>query len=556
MVLFLLRRMAGALVIAGLLLPHAPAAGASPRIVGGSPAAPGAFPFQAGLMIAIQGRGGNEPDALCGGSLIAARWILTAAHCLAEVPVDLAHSYAVLGTTDLDHATPEQQFPWAETSVDPDFLTGAGGSDVGIIRLARPAPFQQVRLLRAGEAALYAPNTPATTAGWGYTEDPLDGGMLSTGALRAVGLRIYSDPECEQAFAAAGHPGTVDFTTELCALAPRKDSCNGDSGGPLLVPDVGGGVALAGAVSFGVGSANLLRFNRSCNEGPPGVYSRLGAEPLNAFVRSRVPQVEIDRNVAAPVPGQPVTFTARPRAPGGSGPFGGYDGLSWDLNGDGVFGERDGARSVTATLGAGVSAVSVRATSRAGDAEFRTVRVATQDKSLVAFSTRALTVREGRTARIVVRRVGVGAGTVTATSRGGATRTGSQVGSFAGGQTSRALAFATRADHQPSRSRTFSVTLGAFTGDLLPGTPMTARVTVVDDDLAVRAGPARAGRVRLRIRSGPGRVRVKGARATTRRYRSFGTHALSVRASGPGRLTVAYRPTGLRATVRRAVALR
>ncbi len=552
----MLRRLAGSLVIAGLLLPAASAAAASPRIVGGSPAAPGAFPSQAGLMIAVQGDGGDEPDALCGGSLIAARWIVTAAHCLVEDPVDLAHSYAVLGTTDLDHATPAQQYPWAEAAVDPDYLTGTGGSDVGIIRLARPAPYQQLRLLRPAEAALYAPGTPATTVGWGFTEDPLDGGMLSTGALRAVGLRIYSDPQCEQAFAAAGRPATVDFATELCALAPNKDACNGDSGGPLLVPDVGGGAALAGAVSFGVGSANLLRADRSCNEGPPGVYSRLGADALNAFIRSRVPQVEIDRDVAAPVPGQRVSFTARPSAPGGTGPFGGYDGLSWDLNADGVFGEHSGERSVTTTLGAGVSAVSVRATSRAGDAEFRTVRVATQDKSLVAFSARALTVREGRKARVVVRRVGVGAGTVTVTPRGSATTTGSRVGSFAAGQSRRSLAFATRGDHRPRRSRTFSVSLGAFTGDLLPGSPATARVRVVDDDVAVRAGRAHAGRARLRIRSGPGRVRVTGAAAATRRYRSFGTHALSVRVSGPGRMTVAYKPAGLKATVRRTVSLR
>ncbi len=552
------RCLAGALLtVAVLAFPVSPASAAK-RIVGGSFAAPNEFPYAAGLQLALVGEGGDEPDALCGGALVAARWVVTAAHCLAEPPgADLAHSVAILGTTDLTTATPDQRFALADAFVAPAFLDGNGNADVGLIQLARPAPQAQLRLLRAEEAALYAPNTPAATIGWGLTEDQADGGTLSGNALRKVDLRIYSDQECQRSFAAAGQPSGLDFSTEICALNPGKDSCNGDSGSPLLVAD-GGGAALAGAVSFGIGSGNILRPGRSCNEGPPGVYARLGPDPLNAFIRSKVPQVEIDRDVAAPVPGQRVTFTAAPRNPDRTGPFGGYDALSWDLDGDGAFGEAANQRSVSKTVPAGISAVSVLATSTAGDAETRTVRVATQNKAAVSFSATSVAVREGSAAALAVRRVGAGGGTAIATPSGSAAHSGARSLSFSGKEASQPVTFATRGDRTPGRGTTFQVVLGGLTGDLIAGVTTAVTVTVVDDDLSVRSARETGRRLRLRVRSGPGRLKVRGAAsAASRRVSGLGTRTLTARVVRPGgRVTVTFIPKGLESTVSRAVRLK
>jgi secreted trypsin-like serine protease len=48
------------------------------RIVGGEETAPNEFPWQALIKVEMT----NGENVLCGGSLIADQWILTAAHCI------------------------------------------------------------------------------------------------------------------------------------------------------------------------------------------------------------------------------------------------------------------------------------------------------------------------------------------------------------------------------------------------------------------------------------------------------------------------------------------
>ena len=67
----------------GKALQEAAKSGAfQPKIVGGSLAPIGRYPFQAALIRKDAAAGSEQQGQFCGASLIRKRWILTAAHCV------------------------------------------------------------------------------------------------------------------------------------------------------------------------------------------------------------------------------------------------------------------------------------------------------------------------------------------------------------------------------------------------------------------------------------------------------------------------------------------
>lgn len=223
------------------------------RIVGGVATAPGAYPWMAALVDAFTGNA--QSGQFCGGSLIAPNWVLTAAHCVAErspSSIDV-----VLNRVDLNRGDGERV---AVINIigHPDYFNRPDGSDLALLQLARSTDIAPVNLVIA-DAGFERNGLLATTMGWGLLSF---NGTPAT-ELRQVDVPIVSHSACDRAF------GGINRNTMICAGLPQggKDACNGDSGGPLFVPDNQlGGQRLIGVVSFG---------EECALPGIPGVYARV-----------------------------------------------------------------------------------------------------------------------------------------------------------------------------------------------------------------------------------------------------------------------------------------
>jgi secreted trypsin-like serine protease len=270
-------RVAASLVLAALVLPlhrsvASPGSTQSVRIVGGTVAADGRYPFVASLQKAGAAGAGAH---FCGGSLVADSWVLTAAHCLKALTV--GEFRVEVGTTGLSAGDGEVRRP-AEVRIAPGFDGDpTHGADVALVRLSAPVRgITPVEPVRPSERARWEPGDMATVVGFGVTDEA---GTAASDRLLAARVPIRSDA----AMAAPDAYGNSFRPTDMLGAGPAaggRDACFGDSGGPLLI---GRGATLRqiGVVSFGRGCGRA---------GFPGVYARLGEGPVRSFVDSLLPR--------------------------------------------------------------------------------------------------------------------------------------------------------------------------------------------------------------------------------------------------------------------------
>ncbi len=247
---------------------------ATPPLGGGQTVAEGAAPFTVALLRSDTEVPLGTPEAsrqFCGGSLIEARTVLTAAHCVVEDgAVKQSHQVDVLvGRTNLT-AINGRRHAVAKVTPHPAYDPATFQNDVALLTLAEPSNVLPVALVMPGQESLWLPNRSAVVLGWGHL---VEGQQAQTILLQAGAVPVRSDTSC------LGVPGWFyDPATQMCAGYPGGgvDSCQGDSGGPLIVADAGRFVQI-GVVSNGRGCGRPQSL---------GIYGRVGAPALSAWIAS------------------------------------------------------------------------------------------------------------------------------------------------------------------------------------------------------------------------------------------------------------------------------
>ncbi|XP_076675718.1 chymotrypsin-2-like [Andrena cerasifolii] len=210
------------------------------RIVGGNNALDGKYPYQASIKI--------HGSHICGGSIIHHRYILTAAHCINTVLLNVCK--ITVGTNRIfgDGDTYQAQ----EMMRHPSYRESVFDNDIGLIKVDRDIIFGiKVQPINLAFTYDVPANTSAIVTGWGR--------LTTNGTvpyiMQELNVTIISQATCSQVY------GSAITKRHLCTFLGRnKGVCNGDSGGPLVVNNV-----QVGIVSFG----------RACALGYPDVYTRV-----------------------------------------------------------------------------------------------------------------------------------------------------------------------------------------------------------------------------------------------------------------------------------------
>lgn len=222
-------------------------------VIGGEPAA--APPF----FVALHEPGEDSP--FCGGTLIGKNLAVTAAHCVSDAsgPIEVW-----LGVSDLK-SRPESIRVEA-VRVHPQYHNRRFQHDVALLFLERDEGRETARISAKGRA-----DEPLRLFGFGNTSRK---GHTYPDQIQSAYVNELPGYECE----ALGGPYKFVIGEQICASAPLSDSCDGDSGGPLLLKG-----ELYGLVSWGTGCGDPTQ---------PGVYTRAA---------SYREWIETERNAQLPV---------------------------------------------------------------------------------------------------------------------------------------------------------------------------------------------------------------------------------------------------------------
>jgi Trypsin len=256
----------------------------TPFIIGGQESQISQFPWQV-----FVGREAEGTGASCGGSILNATTILTAAHCVVHdgttTPYPAGDFFVVSGDSNVNGVSSTEQFRLLSSLRVHPYFTSLPDikDDVAVLTLSAPLTLspafdtQAIGLVPSG--ATPPAGTPLSVSGYGKQEGA--GSAKPNGRLYSTTLTAMSSEACGSYVKEEANSAVL-----LCAFGVSSATCQGDSGGPLTE---GSPAVEVGLVDFG---------GENCPVGQPSGFTNLAAPEVRAF---------IEGSEAPPVAARPTT---------------------------------------------------------------------------------------------------------------------------------------------------------------------------------------------------------------------------------------------------------
>lgn len=225
----------------------------------------------------------DDEKAICSGTLIAPNAVLTAKHChCGGVNKKVYFGKNFRDAAREDYVRVVKSIPFASCS-----MPNSAGGDLAVLLLERAVQNIKPRALSRGEWINDA--ISGRVVGFGLSEDSV---TKPLGPKRVTDITLVSQ-KCDGTTTSPQGASVEDAAwykcakgVEIVAKAPfgnKKDTCSGDSGGPIMIQGPNESFYLAGVTSRGVEYPGAA----TCGDG--GIYPRVDGAVLDWLRKNEIP---------------------------------------------------------------------------------------------------------------------------------------------------------------------------------------------------------------------------------------------------------------------------